>query len=740
MAVPNEALVSLLDKLAAEVMVLEPGDLMTYGDVLTRLEELAQVCQDAGDPNMIKLATALKNHLESMILGQVPDQEQGLEVITDGVAMGQSMLRGDTDGSAVNGFLAAYGLSVPETSPENLDLEAAEQPATAAPVEEEPAQDAFNPEDAELLAGFVAEALEHLESIEVNALVLEDAPEDQEALNAVFRPFHTIKGVSGFLNLRDINELAHALENLLDQARAGQFLLESEAIDVILAGVDMLRQMINESQSASQEQRARRSFDTSDLQQRLAKVLSAASPEEEDEDRKPLGEILVEKGVVQKDSVEQALSQQQEGSTQAIGEILVKQGSAQPSQVADGLRTQRALSRTAKGLPVQEVKVDTKKLDNLLDMVGELVIAQSMVQSNPKVTEIQDRKLHTDLSQLARITTDLQKTTTAMRMVPIKQTFQKMVRVVRDTAKKAGKKVELTLEGEGTEIDRNMVDKFYDPLMHMVRNSVDHGIGNPEERAAAGKPEVGSVVLAAYHKGGNVCIEIRDDGRGLDREKILAKAKERGLVEDGEGLSDEEIYRFMFQPGFSTAKQVTEISGRGVGLDVVQKAIDSLRGKVEIKSTLGQGTIFTIALPLTLAIIDGMVVQVGKERFILPTVAVVESLRPTHEDYFTVQGKGEMIRIRGSLVPLIRLHKVVGLEPEKKNPWEALVVVVEHHNSQRCLLVDRLVGRQEVVIKTLGESLKNVRVVAGGAIMGDGRVGLILDVEGIFKAREKDKN
>lgn len=719
MAVQNENMTSLLDKLAAEVMVLEPGDLMTYGDVLTRLEELTQVCESAEYPHLIKLAVALKNHLESMILGQIPDQTQGLEVLTDGVAMSQSILRGDTEGAAVNGFLAGYGLSAPETPPEEAGLDETTPSEPAEPSAEE----AFNPEDAELLAGFVAEALEHLESIEVNALVLEDAPEDQEALNAVFRPFHTIKGVSGFLNLREINELAHALENLLDQARAGRLLIESEAIDVVLAGVDMLRQMINESQNASQEQRARRSFDTSDLHMRLAEVLSAAP--EENEPKKPLGEILVEKGLVKKESVDKALSQQQKGSSQPIGELLVKQGSAEPTQVVEGLRTQRAMAQTAKGLPVQEVKVDTKKLDNLLDMVGELVIAQSMVQSNPNVTEIQDRKFHTDLAQLVRITTDLQKTTTAMRMVPIKQTFQKMVRVVRDTAKKAKKKAQLNLEGAGTEIDRNMVEKFHDPLMHMVRNSVDHGLETPEERSAAGKPEEGEVVLAAYHKGGSVCIEIRDDGRGLDREKILDKAKERGLVEDGEGLSDEEIYRFMFLPGFSTAKQVTEISGRGVGLDVVQKVINDLRGKVEIKSTLGQGTIFTIALPLTLAIIDGMVVRVGPERFILPTVAVVESLRPRKEDYFTVQGKGEMIRIRGKLVPLLRLHEVVNLKAEQENPWDALVVVVEHHNTQRCLLVDRLVGRQEVVIKTLGEGLKNIRVVAGGAIMGDGRVGLI---------------
>jgi len=737
MADQKEKIENLLNRLAAEVVVLEPGDLMTYGDVLTRLEELAATCKSAGDPPLTSLSAALKSHLENMILGQTPDQEKGLEVLTDGVALGQAILRGDTEGNAVQGFLAAYGLSSPEVPVEEAVTEPEVSAEAPSPAKEASAQEAFNPEDEELLAGFVTEALEHLESIEVNALVLEDTPEDPEALNAVFRPFHTIKGVSGFLNLRDINELSHSLENLLDQARSGQLVMGSEAIDIILGGVDMLRQMINETQSAAQERRPRRrTFDSSALEERLASALSESEARGESFGKvKPLGEILVDKGVVQRESVDLALSRQQEGSPRPLGELLVQQGSAEPTHVAEGLKTQRAMAQAAKGLPAQEVKVDTKKLDNLLDMVGELVIAQSMVQSNPNVTEVRDRKLHTDLAQLARITSELQKTTMAMRMVPIKQTFQKMVRVLRDTAKKADKSVQLVLEGEGTEIDRNMVEKFYDPLMHMVRNSVDHGIETPPERQATGKPEEGTVVLSAYHKGGNVCIEIRDDGRGLDRERILAKAKERGLVEDGEGLTDDEIYHFMFQPGFSTAKQVTEISGRGVGLDVVQKVIDQLRGKVEVKSILGQGTTFTIALPLTLAIIDGMVVQVGHERFILPTVSVVESLRPQREDYFTVQGKGELIKIRGQLVPLIRLHKVVSLQPDYHNPWEALVVVVEYHNNQRCLLVDRLVGRQEVVIKTLGESLKNIRVVAGGAIMGDGRVGLILDVEGIFKTQ-----
>lgn len=750
---------SLLDNLAAEVMVLEAGDLMTYGEVLSRLEQLLIVAEGATNPDLLQLTLGLKSLMEGMILGQVPDQAQGVETLTLGVTLGQGVLRGEAQPGQVSQFLAQRGLAdgegAPAESPDTaapeppaqpelvaaaLPLDEAPAPQTPAAVEE-PAEEYIPEEDEELLSGFVNEALEHLQSIEVNALLLEDTPEDQEVIGAVFRPFHTIKGVSGFLNLSDINHLAHALENLLDQARSGNLLLDSEAIDVILAGVDVLKQMILESQDAFQAKRMRRSFDTAGLEERIQAVLTRGQGNlEAKEPAAPaprLGEVLVERGLVPQKAVEEALEEQRQRPDRSLGAILVNKGAAEPSDVAEGLKAQRAISQAStRQVQAQEVKIDTTKLDNLLDMVGELVIAQSMVAANPKVQALGDRKLSADLAQLSRITTDLQKNTMAMRMVPIKQTFQKMVRVVRDTAKKQGKQIRLVLEGEGTEIDRNMVEKFYDPLVHMVRNSVDHGIEGPAERLATGKPEEGTVTLAAYHKGGAVCIEIRDDGKGLNRDKIVEKALERGLIEGTEGLGDEEVYHLIFKPGFSTADVITDISGRGVGMDIVHKTMEELRGKVEIKSLVGQGTTFTIALPLTLAIIDGMVVEVSEERYILPTVAVVESLRPQRQEYSTVQGRGEMIMIRGSLLPLVRLMDVVGISGEHRDPWETLVVVVEHHGLRRCLLVDKLIGRQEVVIKSLGESLKGVRVVAGGAIMGDGRVGLILDVEGVFKAHE----
>ena len=746
---------SLLDDLAAEAMVLEPGDLMTYGDILSRLEQLLIVAEGLGAGPMTQLLGGLKSIMEGLILGQIPDQAQGVAGLTQGIALAQSILRGEGGEHELAAFLAAQGLAegepaaapasppppqaaTPEPAGEDvsisLDLPAPPQEALEPAAEAPACGDAFADEDEELLLGFVTEALEHLQSIEVNILLLEDVPDDQEALAAVFRPFHTIKGVSGFLNLQDINHLSHALENLLDQARSGRLVVAGEAIDVILAGVDQLRQMIMEAQAAFQEKRPRRAFFTGGLEERVENLLAGQPSPAPSPPR--LGEVLVEKGLVAPEAVEEALAEQRERPDRALGEILLTKGAAVPSDVAEGLKAQRAMAQASRQVQAQEVKIDTIKLDNLLDMVGELVIAQSMVAANPKVQAINDRKLSADLSQLARITTELQKSTMAMRMVPIKQTFQKMVRVVRDTAKKQGKMVRLALEGETTEIDRNMVEKFYEPLVHMVRNSVDHGIEAAGERLATGKPEEGAVTLAAYHKGGNVCIEIRDDGKGLNRDRIVAKARERGLIANDEGLSDEEAFHLIFEPGFSTADVVTDISGRGVGMDVVKRTMEELRGKIEIKSLAGQGTTFTIALPLTLAIIDGMVVEAAGERFILPTVAVVESLRPKREEYNTVQGRGEMIMIRGNLLPLIRLHQIVDDGHERPEPWDTLVVVVEHHGQRRCLLVDRLIGRQEVVIKSLGESLKGVKVVAGGAIMGDGKVGLILDVEGVFKAHE----
>ena len=448
-----------------------------------------------------------------------------------------------------------------------------------------------------------------------------------------------------------------------------------------------------------------------------------------------LGEILVALGKLDYEQIETAIKKQEERRETKLGEFLVKSKIGAPEKVAIALREQKQSEAAHKGVPVvqQTVKVETMKLDGLIDLVGELVIAQSLISSNETINGLKEQKINKDLAHVSRITSELQRNAMSLRMVQIRQTFQKMNRLVRDLAHRFEKDVKFETIGDDTEIDRNMVESIYDPLVHLVRNSLDHGLEPPDERRAKGKSPQGHLSLKAYHQGGNVVIELADDGRGLDREKVLAKARARGLVGENEEPGDAVLHGLVFHPGFSTAQTVSDISGRGVGLDVVKKSIEALRGKVDFTSVPDRGSTMIIRLPLTLAIIDGMIVRVGEHRYILPTISIVESFRPARDDYYTVKGQGEMIKVRKRLLPLVRLDRIVGASGALDNPDEALVVVVENEGESRCLLVDEVLGKQEVVIKSLGERLKYVHTLAGGTILGDGRVGLILDIAGLFE-------
>ncbi len=372
-----------------------------------------------------------------------------------------------------------------------------------------------------------------------------------------------------------------------------------------------------------------------------------------------------------------------------------------------------------------------EKLDYLADMVGELVVTQSMLRPEGVSRASADTPLARNLVQLARITAEVQKTTMSMRMVPIGQLFQRLSRLVRDVSRQVGKTVELDLVGEEIELDRSIVEELQDPLLHMVRNSIDHGIETPAQRKELGKSPCGRILLKAKHDAGQVQIEISDDGRGLDRTRILDKAKQKGLVGANVSLSDSDILNLIFLPGFSTAEKVTDLSGRGVGMDVVRKQIQKLRGRVDVRSVLGQGSTFVLRLPLTLAIIDGLVIGVGAERFVVPIAAVKEVLRPTEEMIFTVEAREEMVMVRENLLPLIRLHRWLAIEGRAKTLSDGIIIVVESHGKAFCLAVDELLGKQEIVIKSLGELMQNIRGIAGGAILGDGRVGLILDTDAI---------
>ena len=558
--------------------------------------------------------------------------------------------------------------------------------------------------DAELSGMFIAEALDHLSTIEAAVLALEAAPDDVKLLNDIFRPFHTVKGNSGALGVRTVQELAHRVENLLDLGRSGKHHIGEAETEVILKAVDLLTAMITD----------------------LGRRMNGESGHDFEAARRQL--MAAVEAVIARGTGLVAVAATPSAATTAGDDaaIPVDPATAQPFQ--------RRADDTAAG----SVKVDTRKLDNLVDMVGELVIVQSIIQEDPHLRAI-DERLTRNLAQLRRITSDLQRNAMAMRMVPIRQTFQKMARLVRDLGKKAGKQVDFVLAGEDTELDRKVVEDINDPLMHMVRNSMDHGIEDADARRARGKSPVGRLALSAYHQGGNIVIEIQDDGLGLNTEKIYAKAVAQGLVEPGATLEPAEIHQMIFRPGFSTADQVTEISGRGVGMDVVRRNIDALRGRIEIQSTPGQGTTFLIKLPLTLAIVDGLLLRVGEQRFVLPTFSVRESLRPAPEHVHSVQGQPCMVQVRNALIPLVRLADLFSVAGALEDPSEGTVVVIDDDGERLAVLVDELLGKQEVVIKSLGDAFANVKGVAGGAILGDGRVGLILDGNGLVRMMRRQE-
>jgi len=577
-------------------------------------------------------------------------------------------------------------------------------------------------DDMEILLDFVSEAEENLDTIEVNLIELEQDPSNKDIINDIFRPFHTIKGVSGFLSLPKINRLAHTTENLLDCARSGDFLINNTATDAILESVDTLKKLIGRVRKGTETgfSESVHDIDVDQLRDKLKKLQISLT----EGIVEPLGEILVKKGSINRENLDRALESQKTQPEKKLGEILVEENKVESKQVASALMDQNL----AKKQVTTQVKVSTEKLDNLVDFAGELVIAQSMLRQKT----VNDPSLNQSVAQLGLIVTQMQDIAMSMRMIPIKATFMKMIRLVRDLCRKSGKDVSLNMFGEDTEIDRNVVDALYEPMVHMIRNSVDHGIEVESDRLEREKPVQGNIILRAYHKGGHIVIEIEDDGKGLDKDRILEKAASTGLITGNEQLTDTQIYDLILHPGFSTAKEITDVSGRGVGMDVVKAGIEKFRGHLNIESSKGKGTKFTITLPLTLAIIDGMLVRVDDERYVIPTTAIQKTFKPEKEDCYTVEGKGEMIKDRGTLIPLIRLNEIYDSSQDKKPAHENLVVVVESKNEKRAVLIDELLGKDDYVIKNLGGNLKDIEGVAGGAILSDGRVGLILDIHGIF--------
>jgi len=734
----EHGLIALADEMASDFLFLSGRevDIPAAGIFLNQLEGVIIAAEEYQLGPIKSVSSGMSSLLEKMILDSLEDKEAGFSAVERGINIIQQLaqeyeLSGKIEGS-IDDYLETLAKLigfVPEGAPKSVDSSAPMEQERQGRPDDITTDDISDIQDMSLLKDFITESLEYIDEIEVNILNLEQDPENKEYINAIFRPFHSIKGVAGFLNLDEIRTLAHNLENLLDKARNDELEVSSAVIDVVLDGADTLKAMIVHLKNEMEgRQLPPPALDINGLQERIKQVESGVEPPPQ---RKRVGEILVDDGVISQAGLVEGLQTAQEVPGKKIGEALISKGIATPKQVAGALRKQ-----TEQATDATMIRVDMRKLDDMIDMVGELVITQTIIQQDVQQHISSDRNLHRDISQLSRISSSLQRASTGLRMIPIKQTFQRMSRLVRDLAKSAGKSVVIEPVGEDTEIDRNMVDEIYNPLVHLVRNAVDHGIDTPEERILSGKPEKGLIELKAYHRGGNIVIEISDDGRGLNKEKILQKAIKNGVVHENDNLTDYEIYRLILLPGLSTAEQITDISGRGVGMDVVKQAVEKLRGKIDITSLPGKGTTFITSFPLTMAIIDGMIVRTGKERYILPTTAIRQALRPTRKDFTNIIGKGEMITVMGRLLPLVRLANLFGIAADNREPWEAITVVVEGEGRAKCVMVDEILGKAEVVIKSLGESLKNTKGISGGAILGDGQIGLIIDPEGLFELSE----
>lgn len=621
-----------------------------------------------------------------------------------------------------------------------MSVESDQKPAAGSGT---PASGSANPlaNDPELIGDFILESREHLTAIELQLLTLDQDPANAEAIHAIFRGFHTIKGMAGFLDLDIVRDVAHEVETVLDLARNAKLAINPAIIDRILESKDYLNGWMSQLEAMLQSGKAPVAPDATAL---LAAIRSLVSGEAAPAPiAAPAGPAVVAPApgtpglaqLAREVSAPPPETPAEPAAAEAGESLKAETADAGKAETAEAGKAETADAgkvAEAKASGPRSIKVDTGKLDYLVDMVGEMVISQSLVRHDPDLAIGVKPRLARNLSQLARITDDIQRTAMSMRMVPVGQLFQKTSRLVRDLSRKAGKTVELELAGEETELDRNIVEELADPLMHMVRNSVDHGIETPEERVAAGKPALAHVTLKAGHQAGHIVIQISDDGRGLPREKILKKAREKGLISADAELTEAEIFQLIFHPGFSTADKITDVSGRGVGMDVVRKQVQKLRGRIDVISKPGEGTTFLLKLPLTLAIIDGLVVGVGDQRYIVPLFAVREMLQPSEQAISTIHGRQEMAMVRGTLLPVIRLHQRFQVTPRYQHPWESLLIVSESGSKLFCLMVDELIGKQEVVIKSLGEGMTNIPGVAGGAILGDGRVGLILDPEGLF--------
>jgi len=579
-------------------------------------------------------------------------------------------------------------------------------------------------EDQELLDGFLTETTELLEKLDDDLVTLEKTTGDTELLNRIFRSIHTVKGASSFLGFELLVKVTHKTEDVLNRLRKGELVVTPEIMDVILESVDLVKVLVSDIKANDIKER-----EIDGTIEKLIPLLSSsvtdggAAPEAAPPPQAATATVTPAAG----EAKPQAEPQSDATPPQPPKAATVATPPPQPVVKAVESKGEDLSDNTT-------VRVDVKRLDDLMNQVGELVLERNrMIQLNTNYQgEVNQESFSEDFNKLTKrlnfVTSELQMQVLKMRMIPVEKVFKKFPRIVRNLARDLGKEVDLQLMGEETELDRSVVDEIGDPLIHLIRNAMDHGLETPDERLAAGKSKMGTLILAAAHEGNQIIISIKDDGKGLDPDKIGRKALEKGLITDDQlaSMMPREILDLIFLPGFSTKEKASDLSGRGVGMDVVRTNIKKLNGIIDIKSELGKGSEFILKLPLTLAIIQSLLVEVEGEIYSIPLSAVMETLRVDQKEFHTIGGK-EMLKLREIVLPLVRLERVFGVSRKMDTDSACYVVVVGVGEKRVGLIVTRLLGQQEVAIKSLGKYLANLPGIAGSTILGDGSVALIVD-------------
>lgn len=608
--------------------------------------------------------------------------------------------------------------------------------------------------DSEFWDDFVLETAEHIEQIEMNVLTLEKEPENMEIIHTMFRAFHTIKGLSGFVEHTVIQEIAHKTETLMDFCRKGEMKVSLKIVDAILKSSDFIKQLCEDVNSGMDKDFLIKIFDHIETLESLGNPeVETALPEKTDNAAYTESEKTIEPDVDEKEktietrNIEGFLNE--DFSTIIKEEITAEEKLPEPETeptsefkaeaepVLETEKVQAPSSLVPKGMPKNSneeyMKVATSKIDHLVDMIGELIINQSLIEQYVTTNYSTDNQFITNMTGLSRTTRELQNLSMFLRMVSLKPVFQKVTRIARDTIQELGKEVEFVTTGESTEIDRVVTDKLLEPLVHLIKNAISHGVEeNPKDRIAHGKPSKATVELNAYNKRGKIYIEVKDDGKGIDTEAVYKKALEKGLIDSKREYSDAEIKEFILAPGFSTAKQVDNISGRGVGLDVVKTQIIKTGGKIDIKSELRKGSTFTLEIPVNHAIMNGTIIDSGGQHFIVPTVNVKEILQPRDDQWIYTRQKRTMLKVRDSIVSII--PSSILSTPQDNIP---LVLLLEADQEFRALPINNVLNRQEVVVKPVGEEFSGLKYISGMSILGDGKVSLILDIDYLFKMEGK---